>query len=341
MPRFAALLPLCLALACASPLGAPSAQRRAPVRTSFREYEVPPMLGEFDLAKRSDIAQAEAGFGANYASSDPALRLDFFVFSALNMPPDVSVADVLWAQYEQTKREVEYAANQNRWKLALASESALRLASKLGEIDGALATYQGTLENGERVTTRAFLALLGTDFVKMRATRAGEPSAETDAAIEAALREFVAELTLVATRPPRGYSIQIGIDARGVPSACVFAAKIAAGAVLEELLQRGMTLHTLERQVALLERAAGFVARGDAPCEDRALLDIAATQRAGFLREYAWTFARASYWRDPGDLRLAEFETFRKRELGRRGGLAHLGVGLQFAEPMPAASEEN
>jgi len=312
------------------------------VRTSSAEYALPARVGSFDLARRSDIAEAEAGFGASYAGEDPALRLDFYVFSALNLPRQVSVADALWAQYEQTKREVEYAAGQNEWKIALELEEVSRASTKWGEVDGIQASYQGTHPSGEPLQTRAFLTLLGTDFVKMRATRLGVPSAEVDAAIDTARREFLAELALVVQRPERDLAVSIEHDPeRGGP--CELALALLYALEIQRALERGEWLSTFEREARIRDAILAKLA-DDAktqglcePSETGSGAELRAAHLAGFGPELLWTTQRASFWSEPPGLQLDEFREFVEARPDRQLP-ARIPVVVHWADPTPAAS---
>ncbi len=49
--------------------------------------------------------------------------------------------------------------------------------------------------------------------------------------------------------------------------------------------------------------------------QDRYLDDLANVDQAGFLREYVWIYFRDSGWSEPTDLRLTEFEQWRRFHL--------------------------
>ncbi|HEU4427377.1 MAG TPA: hypothetical protein VFT98_01370 [Myxococcota bacterium] len=334
---------LLFALACRTPSTLPGgeAAEKPAVRTSSEDYRVPQQIGEFMLQRLADIEPAEAGFSARYRGPDEAERLDFFVFSARNMPSEISVADMLWAQYEQTKREVEYAAQHAGWNANLTSEQISRAATPQGEFDGVLARFEGRAADGAPLRSLAFLALVGTDFVKMRATRIGTPSAASDAALDEARTAFLAALALRQPRAKPKYATHVDVSSND-DAGCTFMVTVGYAAVLEQLLERGMFLHTLDRQVALLDGAVGIGEfAGGAECRNPALRHLIATREHGFLREYAWSFSRPSFWPDPGDLRLAEFEKFWEREGAGRAGVVSFGVRLEFAgeygEPATAA----
>lgn len=206
---------------------------------------------------------------------------------------------------------------------------------------GILATYQGETKDGEPIRSFGYLALLRTDFVKMRATQHGAVSAQADHALDAARREFFAKLAPRAERSSLEFDGEITVTSLDPDSVCSVVGQAAITTVLEQMLNQGVTLHTLERAVALLEAALAYGELVDGKCTDPTLRDLAATQRAGFLREYAWIGMRASFWPDPGDLRLDEFEAFRRKKLKSPFATHDFGVNLQFKElgAVPAPSD--
>lgn len=327
-----------LALACATPpaggptgpaASAPPAAEKLAVRTSAEGFRVPEEVGEFRLERLADLEPAEAGFLARYEG--PNEQIDFFVYSARNLPREVSVANALWREYEHLKHDIDAAAPQRDWKIALAREEIMRAETADGDVDGVLATYQGETKDGEPIRSLGYLALLRTDFVKMRATQRGAVSAQTDA-VDAARREFYAKLAPRAERTTLEFDSEFTVTSLDLDSMCSVFSEAVITTVLEQMLNQGVTLHTLERAVALIEAALSYGELVDKKCTEPTLRDLAATQQAGFLREYAWTAMRASFWPDPGDLRLEEFAAFRRKKLKSPFATHDFGVNLQFKE---------
>lgn len=336
MRALASLAAVVFAIACQTPTGplAPSAPAKPAVRTSGEDYRLPERIGEFQLQRFSDFPEPEAGFLAKYIGPDRAQLLDFFVYSARNLPAEISAADALWWEYEHTKHQLEASLPQRGWKVLLAREEILRVETKRGALDGVVARYQGEDRQNTPLVSLAFLALVGDDFVKMRATRVGAPDAAAERQLEDARRAFLAQIERRAPLAPIEYAtiVSFSVDAE---AGCSLIAKLTLTSVIERLLAQGHTLHTLAREVALLEGALlGFLEFGDAgePCEDVALKDLEAVRDAGFLREYVWKFRKPSFWPDPGDLRREEFEKFWRNELKQRRPV-EFGVNLQFKPP--------
>ncbi len=304
------------------------------MRTSGEDYRVPEQVGEFRLQRFSDFPEPEAGFMAKYIGPDQAQLLDFFVHSARNLPAEISVEEALWWGYEDAKHQVEASMPLRGWKVSLAREEILRVETKRGTLDGVAARYQGDDRQNTPLVSLAFLALVGDDFVKMRATRVGAPDAAAERQLEDARRAFLAQIERRTPLAPIEYATIISFSVDTI-AGCSLIAKLTFTSVIERLLAEGHTLHTLAREVALLEGAlVGFLEFGDAgePCEVVALKDLEAVRNAGFLREYVWKFRKPSFWPDPGDLRREEFEKFWRNELKQRRPV-EFGVNLQFKPP--------
>jgi hypothetical protein len=326
-----------LSLASAASRAEPSAAE-APneaVQTNADAYQVPERIGELELARLSDLQPAGAGLMARYAT--PAVRVDFFVYSALNLPPEVSVANALWWEYEHLKHGVAEAARRDALEISLVREAAQRVATVDGEIDAVQATYELAARHGARAHSVAYLALLRTDFVKMRASWRPAPDEATADLVEAAQREFYAKLT---PRVPRAKLDLVQTLAVDFNATCGFAGQAMVGIVLSDLLDRGHTLHTLERSVALAESfiaGEGFLS---VRCTARSLQALAMAKRAGVLRESMWSTVRPSFWADPGDLQLETFEKLRRRKLKRAPKpQPDFGVTLRFRRPGAESAE--
>jgi hypothetical protein len=338
MRRTAALACAGLLLACET---APPPRANGPppapaVRTSGDDYRLPERAGEFTLQRFSDFAEPEAGFMAKYVGPDSAQLLDFFVYSARNAPAELSAGDLLWWEYEQTKHQVEASLEPAGWRAKLASEEMLRLDTKRGTVDAVAATYQG--EGRRPLRSIALVALVGDDFVKMRATRVGAADEASERALADARRAFFAQLEPRAQPEEIRFETRIGVSVESDP-ACAVVVLALYGAMLEQALASGHTLHTLERESGLLAGVAEFLEQREGePCADPALRDLQAVRAAGFVREYVWQHSRPSYWPDPGDLRSDAFEAFWREQLEGRPPLPRGSVRLRFApetEPAP------
>jgi hypothetical protein len=338
-------------LACTAPTGGPRRTKppaRPAVRTSGEDYRVPERIGEFELERLSDYAEAELGFHASYRGAQLAnSKLDFFVYSARNLPSDLSMGDALWAIYEQTKREVELGNPRTGWGLALASESVKRTETPRGTVEGVLARYQGSTSESQAVQSFAYLAIVGTDLVKMRATHWGESSEGLEPALETAREDFLKRLEPRRKRPnPQTFTIDSQTDAQAIDPnnfrlPCRFLFETGYGAFLASLLGEGRFLYTLEREVEAREAALALVTQPKlAACDEPLVADLAELHGAGFARELIWLTAKPPYAAAPADLRLDDFKTFHRDRLGGRALLRRVPVTVQFGDDTTASGSE-
>jgi hypothetical protein len=184
---------------------------------------------------------------------------------------------------------------------------------------------------------------VGTDFAKMRASLIATEGETRDASIEAAPAAFFSALEWRRERPdPQSFhfehssnQIHTTVEA-GIP--CWFAFETGYAAALVVRIGKGEILPTLQREVALREEALEFATRGgERECDEPAIRDLAAIHRAGFARELIWAAEHPTFWEQPPDLRMADYEKFLVTTLSGRPQIERIRASVHFTEGKPGA----
>lgn len=269
------------------------------------------------LASVSDYDEYEAGAQLHYEDPQtPGLVADVFVYPVV-AGGNVSLEHALGDQVDGVLAELDQAVEQKYLQAVELEELGMRedAAGRYLRARMRMHDQAGTLDS------LAFVSMRRGYFVKLRVSARLQEREKFAARADAFARAVMTQITV--DQPNLGKLDVRVYFTRGTLAAAqedrnAFGAWLAHAVQLRERLLAHQFLLDLD-DVVTARRA--MVSKWRELSDTRPLeagkqpsvymQELERVEKAGFMREYVWSFGRPRYWSEPADLRLPEFERWR------------------------------
>jgi len=310
---------------------------KSQVREEVPEKYFPLNSAELSLPEKADVysrmqvagyADPRLGVSVNYASSEPGVKIDVFVYPVV-VPELYSLADMNELAFRQSVSDVQSVTP---------GAEIQEVVEFSGDFEGK--RYEALkarlkLDGSIKADSFVYVGMVKDAYVKIRFTSAQALTEKVDP--DRFARQI---LTGISFNQPDKHTHPLHVIitrgtydlTKGVQSALGFT--ILLGVQLREQIARGHFLDSFQREYAVWDNAYATWKKVPEKAEAQpsaitfvdALRDV---QDAGYMREYIWNYFRRPYWTQPDGLRMTDFKVWAETHLS--GHIAPVNHGIVIA----------